>query len=127
MRPGSLLMGAPRQPAAHRRNPSPMTAISAMAVCIVTVLRRRTLTVNFEGSGTGRIDWYSDSRTGGGGSGLQVGLGVPIADSVTITATPDSGSIFSGWSGICTGTGDFRLRAEQDLLPMKVTFEVVNQ
>jgi alpha-tubulin suppressor-like RCC1 family protein len=26
--------------------------------------------------------------------------------SVTLTATPDSGSIFTGWSGACSGTGD---------------------
>jgi hypothetical protein len=30
-------------------------------------------------------------------------------DTVTLSATPDAGSIFSGWSGACTGSGDCHL------------------
>jgi hypothetical protein len=37
-------------------------------------------------------------------------------DGVTLMATPDAGSIFDGWSGACSGTGDCPLVAGGDLV-----------
>jgi hypothetical protein len=63
----------------------------------------RSLTVGKTGSGTGTV-------TGGPGNAVNCGntCQVFIVDGtqVTLTATPDSGSVFTGWSGGgCSGTG----------------------
>jgi hypothetical protein len=63
-----------------------------------------TLTVNKSGSGTGTV-------TGGsincGSTCTQTGIAGNTA--ITLVATPQSGGIFTGWSGACTGTGNCNL------------------
>ncbi|MBI5675004.1 MAG: carboxypeptidase regulatory-like domain-containing protein [Nitrospirae bacterium] len=61
-----------------------------------------TLTINKSGTGigtvtanTGTISWAGNTGTASYGSGT----------SVTLTASATTGSIFTGWSGACTGTG----------------------
>ena len=58
------------------------------------------LSVERVGTGTGRVS----------GSGIDCGSTCTVqlyaGSHVTLTATPDAGSVFSGWSGACSGTAD---------------------
>jgi len=57
-----------------------------------------TLSAAKSGSGTGRVS----------GNGIDCGSActatLDIGTAVNLTATPDAGMVFSGWSGACTGT-----------------------
>ncbi len=61
----------------------------------------QTLTVNKAGSGTGTVT----SSPAGISCGATCSTTFTAGTSVTLTATPDAGSTFTGWSGACTGTG----------------------
>jgi hypothetical protein len=59
-----------------------------------------TLAVEKSGSGSGTV-------TGNGiDCGVTCSTPLDTGTSVALTATPDTGSIFSGWSGPCAGTGN---------------------
>lgn len=59
------------------------------------------LAVARAGAGQGRIT----SNPNGIDCGDQCSFDFPAEASVTLTATPSPGSVFSGWSGGCSGTG----------------------
>ena len=61
----------------------------------------RTLTVAKSGTGTGTVD----SSPGGITCGSTCSATYTSGTSVTLSATPATGSTFTGWSGACTGTG----------------------
>ncbi len=61
----------------------------------------RLLTVSRVGSGTGNVS----SNPAGISCGAICTANFAQGTTITLTATPDSGSTFSGWSGACTGTG----------------------
>ncbi len=60
------------------------------------------LNVAAAGSGSGSISSDPAGIDCGGTCAAQFGLGVPV----TVTAVPDTGSTFMGWSGACSGLGD---------------------
>jgi len=60
-----------------------------------------TLTVTLAGNGSGTVASTPSGITCGGDCTQGYGSGV----AVTLTATPDAASTFTGWSGDCTGTG----------------------
>ncbi len=60
-----------------------------------------TLSVNKTGTGTGTVT----SSPAGINCGVDCGEPYASGTVVTLTATPDAGSTFTGWSGDCTGTG----------------------
>jgi hypothetical protein len=60
-----------------------------------------TLSVARTGSGGGTVS----SQPGGIACGTDCWEGYPYGSVVTLTATPDSGSAFAGWSGACNGSG----------------------
>jgi len=81
----------------------------------LTVNGNLTLTATFDGGGT-TSHTLAVARAGTGSgtvtstpSGIACGAtcsaSFPAGTSVTLTAAPASGSIFTGWSGACTGTG----------------------
>jgi hypothetical protein len=81
--------------------------------CVVTMDAARSVTATFTLE-TRSLD-VSKSGTGGGvltSSPAAIDCGVTCSANldygtlVTVTATPNTGSIFTGWSGDCTGTGD---------------------
>jgi hypothetical protein len=61
--------------------------------------KQYTLTAAKAGTGTGRVS----------GNGIDCGNScsatLDIGTPVSLTAAPDAGMVFSGWSGACTGTG----------------------
>ncbi len=60
-----------------------------------------TLTVTKEGAGRGRVT----SSPAGISCGTDCSEAYASGTAVTLTATPASGSVFTGWSGACSGTG----------------------
>jgi uncharacterized repeat protein (TIGR03803 family) len=60
-----------------------------------------TLTVTRAGTGSGSVA----SDVGGIACGTSCSAAIDLGSSVTLTATPDAGSTFAGWSGACSGTG----------------------
>jgi hypothetical protein len=60
-----------------------------------------TLTVTKSGTGTGTVA----SSPSGISCGTMCSASFDSGTVVNLTATPDSGSTFAGWSGACTGTG----------------------
>ena len=62
----------------------------------------RTLVVRKEGSGKGTVNSVPDGIT----CGQDCGISVPLGTVVTLAATADAGSVFSGWSGCDSVRGD---------------------
>ena len=60
------------------------------------------LAVTLEGSGTGKIS----SNPAGIDCGLRCSANFTTGAVVTLTATPEAGSTFMGWSGACTGAAN---------------------
>jgi alpha-tubulin suppressor-like RCC1 family protein len=84
-------------------------ACSGSGVCSVTIDAAKSISATF-------VEGYalSVSKTGSGTvssspAGISCGAscsnGYSTGTSVALSAAPDSGSIFAGWTGACTGTG----------------------
>lgn len=77
-----------------------MTA--ARSVTATFGLGPQTLTVNKQGAGAGTVT----SNPAGISCGATCSASFPGGSSVTLTASPSAGSVFTGWgSGLCAGTG----------------------
>lgn len=76
------------------------TPLETSSQSVIAKVQRRTLTVLRTGTGSGTV-------TGQAGilcPGSSCTASVPHGSAVSLTATPDDGSVFSGWTG-CSGTG----------------------
>jgi hypothetical protein len=87
-------------------------ACTGTAPCVVTMSAARSVTATFgkgyslnvakAGTGNGPVS----SNPAGISCGSICSKAFAAGSSVTLTATPNSGSTFAGWSGACTGTGN---------------------
>jgi hypothetical protein len=68
---------------------------------IFTAVGNRALSVVKAGTGTGKVT----SSPAGVDCGATCSFEFAVLSRITLTATPDAGSSFSGWSGPCAGTG----------------------
>lgn len=86
---------------------------STLTTCTVTMngastvnaafgVQNLTLSVSKTGNGTGTVQ----SIPTGIDCGATCSFGFPAGQSVTLVATADGSSTFTGWSGACTGTGN---------------------
>ena len=67
---------------------------------LASVVANFTVTVNKTGAGTGTVRSEPAGMTCRASCNGQF----PLGSTVTLTAAPDSGSVFAGWSGDCAGT-----------------------
>jgi hypothetical protein len=89
-------------------------ACTGTGSCVVSMTADRTVTATFNASG-GTVYTLTVNKAGTGsgtvaGGAINCGstctaTNLASGTSVTLTATPASGSTFAGWSGACTGTG----------------------
>jgi hypothetical protein len=70
---------------------------------VIVTITGPTLTINKQGIGAGTVT--SDTGINCGVTFVTCVSNLPINTTVTLTASPDSSSIFGGWSGDCPGTG----------------------
>ena len=68
----------------------------------LSTVQQFALTVNKQGTGSGTVT----SSPAGINCGTDCTEVYNSGTSVTLTATPDAGSVFAGWTGACTGTGN---------------------
>jgi len=71
----------------------------------------KLLTVNKAGPGSGTV---TDSPVGLINCGSDCGEPYDAGTEVTLVATPEEGSEFTGWGGDCTGTGTCKLKMSAD-------------
>jgi hypothetical protein len=81
-----------------------------------------TLTVTKAGSGSGTVT----SSPAGIDCGATCSSSFPSGSMVTLTATADAGSTFTGWAGDCSGTGSCVVTMDQDRA-VTATFDVMPQ
>lgn len=100
----------------------PCTVTITGNTIVVGTFRRipRSLSVSLDGPGAGTVD----SSPAGIDCGSVCSATFPYASLVTLTATPETGSVFAGWTGACSGTGDCVVAMDADLT-VTATFEVV--
>ena len=79
-----------------------------------------TLTVSKTGTGTGTVS----SAPAGIACGATCVTQLAAGDAMTLTAVPDAGSTFTGWSGACTGTGACNLTMGSQNMAVVATFTV---
>lgn len=97
---------------ARANKPGVYTRVAAPAIrnWILGTTPLYTLSVSLSGTGSGTVT----SNTGGINCAPDCSFGYPSGTSVTLTATADSGSAFSGWTGAgCSGTGTCTVTMDQ--------------
>jgi hypothetical protein len=89
---------------------------SGTSTCQLTVSRARSVTATFtpgaytlavtrQGTGTGLVS----ASLAGLSCGAACEASFAAGSAVTLTASPDPGSVFAGWSGDCSGSGSCQL------------------
>lgn len=76
------------------------------------------LAVSLAGTGNGTVT----STTAGISCGATCTAGFASGSSVTLTATPATGSTFTGWSGACSGTGSCVVKMSGNKVAVTATF-----
>jgi photosystem II stability/assembly factor-like uncharacterized protein len=82
-----------------------LTMDAGRSVTATFTLQTRTLSVTKSGSGSGTVS----SSPAGINCGSTCSHAFAYGSSVTLSASPQAGSTFAGWSGACSGTGSCTL------------------
>jgi len=86
-----------------------VTMNQARSMTATFALKTFTLTVSKQGAGSGQVS----SSPAGISCGNSCQANFDAGTLVTLTATPDSSSIFTGWSGDCSGAGACQVAMDQ--------------
>ena len=86
-----------------------IVAIYNAGICGKRITGHQSLTVSKTGSGSGTVTSDPEEINCGDTCSAQFVL----STDVTLTATPDSGSIFGGWSGDCDSNGRVTMNADK--------------
>jgi PKD repeat protein len=86
-----------------------LTMDQAHAVTATFARKRFDLSVSKQGTGSGEVS----SSPAGINCGDSCQASFDAGTAVTLTAAPAAGSIFTGWSGDCSGTGSCQLTGDQ--------------
>ena len=86
-----------------------VVAAVAATLGLCTEAQADSLTLSFSGDGGGRVT----SEPSGVDCIDDCEAGFVDGTAVTLTADPDPGSVFAGWSGSCVGTGTCQLTMDQ--------------
>ncbi len=101
-------------------------ACTGSAGCTVTMSTVQSVTAKFDATPTTtfKLDVFMDAAGTGTGTVTSVPTGIDCGSDctedynqgtpVTLTATPDSGSVFSGWIGDCSGLGNCDLTMDSE-------------
>ena len=90
--------------------PCTVTITGDTAVVGTFRLTPKNLSISLGGTGTGTVT----SVPAGIDCGAACSASFPHASMVTLTATPASGAVFSGWTGACAGTADCTVAMDID-------------
>jgi predicted outer membrane repeat protein len=101
-----------------------VTMDAAKSVTTTFTLDQHALSVTVTGDGSGSVSSVPSGITCTSDAGSDCSETYDYSTVVTLTANPDSGSTFSGWSGVCTNTsGDCVATMDTDII-LTATFEV---
>jgi hypothetical protein len=78
--------------------------VNTLAAATDIAVSRYALTTTKAGAGAGTVSSATPASTVGINCGPVCTSDYPDMAAVTLTATPATGSVFSGWTGACTGT-----------------------
>ncbi|MCO5315232.1 MAG: hypothetical protein M9938_03595 [Solirubrobacterales bacterium] len=95
----------------------------ARNVTATFVATTRQLTVSRTGSGQGLVT----SNAGGIGCGTVCAAALPAGSEVTLTAMPAEGSVFSGWTGDCSGSATTCVLRMDDPRSVTATFTAITK
>ncbi|ADR35745.1 hypothetical protein Ocepr_0285 [Oceanithermus profundus DSM 14977] len=84
--------------------------VSLLAACQGATAPQSTLELSFSGSGSGKVRITPPDVEFTAGTTQSYAAGTQV----TLTATPDAGSTFLGWSGDCSGSGSCVLTLDTD-------------
>jgi hypothetical protein len=87
-------------------NSTLVSTVTSISTKSVTITVSRTLTVQNTGTGSGSVNSNPSGIACATGSSTNCSASFAGGTVVTLTPTASSSSVFSGWTGACTGTGN---------------------